>query len=216
MTVLCTVEGCDRPLRARGYCATHWARWRKHGTHVLPARQQYTACTVDGCTRKPRSLGSPLCETHYYRQRRTGTVAEPKRVYGTTCVIDGCDAAATCSGKGSRGADEGYCRLHYLRIKRRGDPHYEHKGANVPKWTGADATNRAVHQRVRALRGSARGWCCADCSNPAFHWSYDHTDPNEKVDPEKGPYSVHLDHYVPRCVPCHKRFDLAYLGRTLL
>jgi hypothetical protein len=22
----CTIEGCDRPYRARGYCATHWGR----------------------------------------------------------------------------------------------------------------------------------------------------------------------------------------------
>lgn len=28
---LCTIEGCDRPLRARGWCITHWARWRRHG-----------------------------------------------------------------------------------------------------------------------------------------------------------------------------------------
>lgn len=27
----CTVEGCSRPLRAKGLCATHWGRMRRHG-----------------------------------------------------------------------------------------------------------------------------------------------------------------------------------------
>lgn len=27
----CSVSGCDRNRVARGYCGTHWARWRKHG-----------------------------------------------------------------------------------------------------------------------------------------------------------------------------------------
>ncbi|MPZ64548.1 MAG: hypothetical protein GEU83_03185 [Pseudonocardiaceae bacterium] len=34
----CTVGGCGRPVRARGLCATHHERWRRHGdpTVVLP------------------------------------------------------------------------------------------------------------------------------------------------------------------------------------
>lgn len=27
----CSVEGCDKDAVARGWCPTHWARWRKHG-----------------------------------------------------------------------------------------------------------------------------------------------------------------------------------------
>jgi hypothetical protein len=27
----CTVEGCVRRLRARGYCTTHYAKWQKYG-----------------------------------------------------------------------------------------------------------------------------------------------------------------------------------------
>ena len=30
-TVTCSIEGCDNPLRSRGWCATHWDRWRVHG-----------------------------------------------------------------------------------------------------------------------------------------------------------------------------------------
>lgn len=27
----CVIEGCDSPQRGRGWCATHWSRWRRHG-----------------------------------------------------------------------------------------------------------------------------------------------------------------------------------------
>lgn len=27
----CSVDGCTNKLRARGYCPTHWLRWRKYG-----------------------------------------------------------------------------------------------------------------------------------------------------------------------------------------
>ena len=30
-STFCTVPGCGRPHRARGYCRTHYARWRASG-----------------------------------------------------------------------------------------------------------------------------------------------------------------------------------------
>ena len=31
----CTVDGCSRPLLARGWCSTHYSRWRTHGDPVV-------------------------------------------------------------------------------------------------------------------------------------------------------------------------------------
>lgn len=31
MSVVCSVGDCGRPSRTRGWCASHYARWRKHG-----------------------------------------------------------------------------------------------------------------------------------------------------------------------------------------
>lgn len=28
----CSVEGCAKPVRSRGWCAMHYARWRRHGS----------------------------------------------------------------------------------------------------------------------------------------------------------------------------------------
>lgn len=35
-TKICTVEGCDRPMQAIGYCSTHYARHRKWGSALAP------------------------------------------------------------------------------------------------------------------------------------------------------------------------------------
>jgi hypothetical protein len=29
--VVCKIEGCGRPRNCRGWCATHYRRWRTHG-----------------------------------------------------------------------------------------------------------------------------------------------------------------------------------------
>lgn len=198
----CTVPGCDRAYRARGFCATHYARWQHHGTHVLPAKTTYTTCTIDGCQRRPRSRVSPYCETHYYRIRRTGSAADPHRISGRC-------AAAGCISDAAHG--DGYCRLHYLRLKNRGDVGFEFTEDNHPGWTGNEATNHAVHQRIKSRRGRARHQLCVDCGKQARHWSYNHEDPHERQDPDHGPYSLNIGNYDPRCVSCHKRFDLAFI-----
>ena len=27
----CSIDGCEKPIRARGWCATHWSRWNRTG-----------------------------------------------------------------------------------------------------------------------------------------------------------------------------------------
>ena len=29
--LICSVEGCDAPEKARGLCSTHYKRWERHG-----------------------------------------------------------------------------------------------------------------------------------------------------------------------------------------
>ncbi|SHY11795.1 Uncharacterised protein [Mycobacteroides abscessus subsp. abscessus] len=198
---LCTVGDCTKPLRARGMCCMHWARWRKYGTPEPWAE----LCAVDGCDNKSRSRTSEYCEKHYYRLRRTGSLSDPQYISGE-CLADGCGRPA---GHGKESEDaRGYCRMHYLRLKKRGDVCWEPKGENNPIWVGAAAGSTTVHQRIRRARGSATNYRCIDCGETAAHWSYDHTDPDQKYCPDKGPYSLDIDRYHPRCVSCHKRFDM--------
>ena len=56
----CSVAGCKRPYRAKGYCVTHYKTWRRGEMEAHHAR--YKTCTKEGC-RKPRAKGS-LCTEH--------------------------------------------------------------------------------------------------------------------------------------------------------
>lgn len=31
MAYLCKIEHCSKPLRARGWCVTHWQKWKRNG-----------------------------------------------------------------------------------------------------------------------------------------------------------------------------------------
>lgn len=204
---LCTVDGCSRVLRARGYCATHWARWRRYGVPHLPQKVTYDICTAEDCTNQPRTSASPHCEKHYYRLRRTGklTVDNPQRPHRGICTIEDCDEVDI--------GPHGLCARHRMRMLRHGDPlafrpNPMPTGPDTPHWTGNDATYGAVHQRVKKAFGVPSLHHCVDCGRQAQHWSYDHTDPNQKHDPERGPYSPDITRYQPRCVRCHKRFDM--------
>lgn len=256
----CTIDGCEKPLKSRGWCSMHHRRWWLTGdpgpAGTLRAPGEITPCSVEGCERLKRSSGAEHCEMHYARQRRTGDVGPAATKYPDelgTCTAPACDnpkrsrgvdycglhyerlrrtgtfdapkpfVPTPCSVEDcKRKSDElGMCKLHATRVRRHGDPHVFIVPAerNMPRrershaWTGDQATYAAVHQRLRKWQGSARGYPCVDCDQPARQWSYDHADPDGRIDEGLGlPYSTDLDHYDPRCVPCHKKHDLALIA----
>ena len=55
----CSVDGCKRPYRAKGYCFFHFKKWRQG---ELP-HSRYKICSKAEC-RKPM-MKAGLCETHY-------------------------------------------------------------------------------------------------------------------------------------------------------
>ncbi len=68
----------------------------------------------------------------------------------------------------------------------------------------------AVLARVTTTRGPATVQVCAECSAGAECWSYDGTDPEERVHPGRGyRYSLDPDRYRPRCRSCHRRATVA-------
>jgi hypothetical protein len=121
-----------------------------------------------------------------------------------SCTVEDCDRKHEARG---------YCGVHRHRVNRHGrTDRKEQAGEANPNWRGDGIANAAAHRRVQRKRGSASNHTCIDCGQQAKHWSYDHTDPAEKVDPERGPYSTDPSHYHPRCVRCHKQFDLTHIG----
>lgn len=110
---------------------------------------------------------------------------------GRGCVVHGCGRAHKARG---------FCRTHYRRWQRHGEPR-----AEVPV-AGAGTSYRAVLAQLKAWRGAPDAQPCAECGGPATVWSYDGADPDERAEPGRGRrYSLDPARYRPRCRFCHRR-----------
>ena len=110
---VCSVAVCDRPAWARGFCRTHYQRWRTTGdagdTPVRPVQDRDGRCTVEGCDRGRRTAG--LCGAHYWRFRVHGDPgpAEVTAYRAGPCSVADCDR---------RTVGRGLCRMHYERQRK--------------------------------------------------------------------------------------------------
>lgn len=74
---ICEIRGCGRPHKARGWCALHYQRWRRHGQPgpaeplPPPGRPRLLGdCRLENCARPARCRD--LCNTHYLRWLKHG------------------------------------------------------------------------------------------------------------------------------------------------
>ena len=72
---VCSVEGCDQPIKARGLCRAHYEV--ADGREVCPA-------SVEGCERPQAVKRHGLCLMHYRRLRKKGNVGPPHSLLGTS------------------------------------------------------------------------------------------------------------------------------------
>ena len=87
---MCSVEGCGRPARTRGWCQAHYMRWWytgdvRAGDPIVPHPARTGApCLADGCTNPQRTQG--WCPAHYMRLLEWGEVRPevPLKQYGLT------------------------------------------------------------------------------------------------------------------------------------
>jgi len=69
----CKADGCDKEVRAKGYCERHYRQWRKGN---LPKRR-YKSCHQEGCHKPITRRG--LCEEHFaatFSKTKTEAAAE--------------------------------------------------------------------------------------------------------------------------------------------
>lgn len=59
----CSIDGCDKPSRSRGWCHAHYERWRQ----TQPTSR---TCSIDGCDLRP--FGRGWCKKHHTRWLRHG------------------------------------------------------------------------------------------------------------------------------------------------
>ena len=67
----CSVQGCKRPYRAKGYCYFHYKKWRQG---ELP-HSRYRVCSKAECRKKAVKGG--LCDQHYNELYKKGEAAAP-------------------------------------------------------------------------------------------------------------------------------------------
>lgn len=122
----CKVEGCDRPVKARGWCTRHYMRWHATGDPGpvgLKRRPDHAPCSADGCERE--NFANGYCGMHLYRVERYGEPGpagpllerrpRPRRP-PVKCKVEGCDRILGRTG------GKGMCRLHHRRWRDTGDP----------------------------------------------------------------------------------------------
>ena len=169
-------------------------------------------CSLPDCESPVRNKG--FCYGHYMKNWRYGTPTpefDPSWVdirgqrFGMLVVVDRVANQWRCT------CDCGRERLALAGdLNRYGD--VATCGDRATHRRTDDAGYGAAHGRLNQDRGRAKTHACIDCSNPAQHWSYNHDDPDELIayglSANGVAYSLDPSHYSPRCVPCHKRFDL--------
>lgn len=175
----CSVEDCDRPAHCRGWCPSHWSRWRRHGdplgfTPKPPPLYEHPnaqpdLCAVPGCGRKLRARG--VCVTHYQRWRDTGSVLadEPVLTY----------------------ADEE--TRFWANVDKRGPDDCWH-------WTGLIDDGGYGRISVSNMSRLAHRWSCERYNGPVLPDQHvDHVCHNRDRTCQRGPKCLHR-----RCVnPAH-------------
>lgn len=120
MSRTCSIEGCDKRHEARGWCESHYQRWKKHGDPLGggPPKKRSTSpvCSIEDCTRPSKSHG--WCNTHYERWRKYGDVEfvhfikgdRLKRFWSYVDQSGGPDACWPWTGNVT---DSGYALFHH-------------------------------------------------------------------------------------------------------
>lgn len=143
----CGINGCTKRRLARGWCSTHYSRWRKHGSPLKGERWAPIGCDVEDCGQPHHSRG--WCNAHYRRWLKHGDPSGPPQRERPVCSIDGCMSPVLVLSRG-------WCNKHYHRWKRYGDPLYSTPRKlppqNLPRFIGCLV--EGCHERH-----SAKGLC---------------------------------------------------------
>lgn len=111
----CSIDGCDKPVKARGWCAAHYKAWEKYGDPLVnkARRAVITPCGVTGCGKAAQTRG--LCPPHYKALLRHGdpTIRKNNSVR-KPCAAEGCENLTTRT----------YCNAHETRQRRYGDANF--------------------------------------------------------------------------------------------
>lgn len=170
----CTVSGCDRKHKARGYCQTHYMQFQRGVpiSETIRSRERLKpdCCVKDGCSDPVKAKG--LCATHYQRLLRHGSTARRDRtkVKGR-CSVPGCSDVHFAKGR---------CHRHYSRTQKmqgygitqeQHDALFEQQGGKCWICEEPETMPDGRSGKTRALAvdhchetGAVRGLLCGRCN----------------------------------------------------
>ena len=106
----CSVTNCDKKLKAKGYCQTHYMRLRRHGTTNDPVSTK-AKCSIESCNDYSKARG--FCYKHYHSYMKYDDPfhSNRRRIGRAPCKIE------SCEGFNHGG---GYCQKHKYRLEKYG------------------------------------------------------------------------------------------------
>ncbi len=64
---MCSIDGCERPIFARGWCQRHYTAWKRNGNPLAWKKPSRGGCSVEGCIAPHCAKG--LCDNHYRQSK---------------------------------------------------------------------------------------------------------------------------------------------------
>lgn len=105
---VCEIKGCDKPIKSRQLCDTHYSRRMRNGHFELRVKRsniQAEHCVAIGCNKEIKSHG--LCNMHLVNTRELKSPFRPKVI--KLCGVKDCE---------ERHFGRGLCSKHYYEWKR--------------------------------------------------------------------------------------------------
>lgn len=115
---ICSVDGCGKRHSCKGYCSTHYSRYRTHGDASFKLIGNIKVCSLDACGKKHSSNG--FCSSHYRSFKVYGDPreVENRRKAKAKSICDGC----VVNNCGALIHSRGMCKKHHERWYKYGDP----------------------------------------------------------------------------------------------
>lgn len=157
----CSIDACERKVTARGWCDTHYSRWKIHGSPLTVLRERRArvadpVCTIEGCNSPHSARG--WCKAHYGQWQRT---QQPQKF----CSIDGC-------GRPLRA--RGWCGTHYMRWRTTGTTELVTATEDERFWPRVDLLGwSAISWNGTPLPGVCWNWRGA--STPSGYGNFNNT-----------------------------------------
>jgi hypothetical protein len=107
---ICSVEGCNNPHQAKGYCMKHYRRLQRTGSLDKPEfTNKNKVCSVENCDKEAIKKG--LCNWHYQKYLKFGDPTLNTRVTttGKICMVENCNNNVYAKD---------LCQNHYSRFNR--------------------------------------------------------------------------------------------------